>query len=171
MVAVNVSAVEFWRRDFLDGVQTILQETGLGARHLDLELTEDLLMQDAMSAASALRALKGMGVHVVVDHFGTGHSGLNDLRQLPIDVLKIDQSFVHEIASDSNGASFVTAIVDLGKNLNHRVIAAGVETRSQLAFLRAQHCQEGQGYLFGPPIVGAQFGEQLRTGLPTSLPH
>jgi diguanylate cyclase (GGDEF)-like protein/PAS domain S-box-containing protein len=152
LVAVNVSAVEFWRRYFLDDVRTILEDTGLDAGCLELELTEDTLMQDASSAVVTLQALKALGVRVAVDHFGTGHSSLSDLSSFPIDVLKIDHSLVQGIAADVSDAPVLTAIIGLGKSLSRRVIAAGVETEGQLAFLRAQHCSEAQGHLFSRPM-------------------
>src|SRR4029453_3612825 len=144
LVAVNISAVEFWREDFVGNVQAILRNSGLEPHHLVLELTEDILMQDTGSAVSSLQSLKGLGTHVAVDHFGTGHASLSDLQQFPIDILKIDQSFVREIAFGVASAPVLTAIIGLGKSLNHRVMAAGVETDCQLAFLRAHQCPEAQ---------------------------
>jgi diguanylate cyclase (GGDEF)-like protein len=162
LVAVNVSAVEFWRRDFLDDLRTILEDTGLDAGYLALEVTEDTLMQDVSSAIVTLQALKDLGVHVVVDHFGTGHSSLSDLQQFPIDILKVDPSFVRGIAADVTDATVLTAILGLGTNLNRRVMAAGVETEGQLAFLQAHHCSEAQGHLFSPPIGADELTELLR---------
>jgi diguanylate cyclase (GGDEF)-like protein/PAS domain S-box-containing protein len=151
-VAVNVSGLEFWRRYFLDDVRTILEDTGIAAGSLELEFTEDTLIQDVPSATVTLQALKELGVHVVVDHFGTGHLSLSDLQQLPVDVLKVDPLFVQGIAADVANAPVLTAILGLGPNLNRRVMVAGVETEGQLAFLRAHHCSEAQGHLFSPPI-------------------
>jgi diguanylate cyclase (GGDEF)-like protein/PAS domain S-box-containing protein len=165
LVAVNVSAVEFWREDFVGSVQAILRDTSLEPRYLELELTEDILMQDMVSALAALHALKGLGTQVAVDHFGTGHASLSDLLQFPIDVLKVDQSFVREIVAGPAGAPVLTAIIGLGKSLNHRVMAAGVETGGQLAFLRAHHCPEAQGDLFSPPVGAEQFAELLAAGV------
>lgn len=165
LVAVNISAVEFWREDFVGNVQAILRNSGLEPHHLVLELTEDTLMQDMASAVSSLQALKGLGAHVAVDHFGTGHASLSDLQQFPIDILKIDQSFVREIAFGVASAPVLTAIIGLGKSLNHRVMAAGVETDWQLAFLRARQCPEAQGDLFSPPVGAGRLGELLTTGV------
>jgi diguanylate cyclase (GGDEF)-like protein/PAS domain S-box-containing protein len=165
LAAVNISAVEFWRDDFVGNVQAILRDTGLEAHYLELELTEDILMQDMPAALAALHALKGLGAQVAVDHFGTGHSSLSDLQQFPIDVLKVDQSFVHEIGIGAPSAQILTAIIGLGKSLHHRVMAAGVETDGQLAFLRAQHCPEAQGNLFSPPVGAERLGELLVTGV------
>ncbi|MGH9682480.1 MAG: EAL domain-containing protein [Candidatus Acidiferrales bacterium] len=168
-VAVNISAIEFRSKDFAEGVRTILEETRLGARYLELELTESVLMQHAESSALALKALKDMGVQLAVDDFGTGYSSLSYLREFPIDILKVDQSFVHEIMADLDNAAIVRAVISMGKSLNQRVIAEGVETREQLAFLRDQRCDEGQGYYFGHPMMPGQFAALLRSGLSENI--
>jgi diguanylate cyclase (GGDEF)-like protein/PAS domain S-box-containing protein len=170
-LAVNVSAVEFRDEGFVEGLRAILSETGLEARYLELELTEGVLMEHAESTASVLRQLKMMGVHLVVDDFGTGYSSLSYLQQFPIDVLKIDQSFVHRITADPDDSPIVSAIIDMGKNLKQRVIAEGIETQEQLAFLRAHHCAEGQGYLFSQPLAAAQFAHLLQMGLTETIVH
>jgi len=170
-ISINVSAVEFRDKGFVESVRTILSETGLEARYLDLELTEGVLMKDAESTASVLRELKGLGVHLVVDDFGTGYSSLSYLQQFPIDVLKIDKSFVHQISGDLNDSAIVSAIIEMGKSLKHRVIAEGIETEEQLAFLRARQCAEGQGYLFSRPVAAAQLADLLQTGIPESVIH
>jgi diguanylate cyclase (GGDEF)-like protein/PAS domain S-box-containing protein len=170
-LAVNVSAVEFRDEGFVEGLRAILSETGLEARYLELELTEGVLMEHAESTASVLRQLKMMGVHLVVDDFGTGYSSLSYLQQFPIDVLKIDQSFVHRITADPDDSPIVSAIIDMGKNLKQRVIAEGIETQEQLAFLQAHHCVEGQGYLFSRPLAAAQFAHLLEMGLTDTVVH
>jgi diguanylate cyclase (GGDEF)-like protein len=164
-VSVNVSAAEFRHENFVGGVRATLRETGLEARFLDLELTEGVLMEDAESTVSVLQELKAMGVHLAVDDFGTGYSSLSYLRQFPIDVLKIDPSFVREISDDPNDSAIVSAIIDMGRNLEQRVIAEGIETHEQLAFLQKRHCAEGQGYLFSRPLAAAQFACLLQTGI------
>ena len=128
-------------------------------------------MEDAESTAAVLQELKTMGVHLAVDDFGTGYSSLSYLQQFPIDVLKIDQSFVHRITIDPDDSPIVSAIIDMGKNLKHRVIAEGIETQEQLAFLQAQHCAEGQGYLFSRPLAAAQFAHLLQIGLTETVVH
>jgi len=168
-VSVNVSATEFRSKTFLDEVSTTLRETRLPARYLDFELTEGVLMQNAKSTASVLQELKRMGVRLAVDDFGTGYSSLSYLRQFPIDVLKIDQSFVHQISDDPNDSAIVRAIIDMGKNLKQRVIAEGIETQEQLALLQAWHCAEGQGYLFSRPVPAAQFARLLQTGVSETI--
>jgi EAL domain-containing protein (putative c-di-GMP-specific phosphodiesterase class I) len=170
-LAVNVSAVEFRDEGFVEGLRAILSETGLEARYLELELTEGVLMEHAESTASVLKQLKMMGVHLVVDDFGTGYSSLSYLQQFPIDVLKIDQSFVHRITADLDDSPIVSAIIDMGKNLKQRVIAEGIETQEQLAFLQAHHCAEGQGYLFSQPLAAAQFAHLLQMGLTDTVVH
>jgi diguanylate cyclase (GGDEF)-like protein/PAS domain S-box-containing protein len=170
-ISVNVSATEFRHKDFVEGVRSILAETGFDACRLDLELTEGVLMDDAESTASVLKALKAMGVHLAVDDFGTGYSSLSYLQQFPIDVLKIDQSFVRQISGDPNDTAIVRAIIDMGKNLKQRVIAEGIETQDQLAFLQARHCSEGQGYLFSRPLPAAQCAALLQTGIAQTVFH
>jgi diguanylate cyclase (GGDEF)-like protein/PAS domain S-box-containing protein len=160
-VAVNISAVEFRDPRFLDHVRRALRDTRLEARYLELELTESSLLQHPDATAFALQVLKDMGVQVAIDDFGTGYSSLSYLRQFPTSVLKIDQSFVHEISADRVGTSIVCAVISMGRSLGHRVIAEGVETAEQLAFLRAQHCGEGQGYYFSRPVAAGQFIEAV----------
>jgi len=168
-VAVNISAVEFRAKDFLESVRATLEDTCLEPRYLELELTESVLMQDAESTTSVLQALKAMGVQLAVDDFGTGYSSLSYLRQFPIDALKVDQSFVHDITSDPEDATIVSAVIGMGKSLKQRVIAEGVETREQLAFLQSQGCDEGQGYYFSQPVVTEEFARLLGNGISETL--
>jgi len=160
-VAVNISAMEFRHNSFLEEVALILQETGLAPHYLELELTESILMHDAESSASVLEALKAMGVRLAIDDFGTGYSSLSYLKRFPIDTLKIDQSFVRDIVTDADDATIVSAIIGMGKNLKQRVIAEGVETHEQLAFLRARQCDEGQGFHFSHPLPAEDFAQLL----------
>jgi EAL domain-containing protein (putative c-di-GMP-specific phosphodiesterase class I) len=163
-VAVNISAVEFRSKEFLEGVALILKETGLPPRYLELELTETILMHDADSSLGLLEALKAIGVRLAIDDFGTGYSSLSYLKRFPIDTIKIDQSFVLDITANADDATIVSAVIGMGKKLNDRVIAEGVETHEQLAFLRTQGCDEGQGYLFSHPLSAADLGLLLETG-------
>jgi EAL domain-containing protein (putative c-di-GMP-specific phosphodiesterase class I) len=158
-VAVNVSGVQLGHRDFMEDVRGILMETGLEPRCLELELTESVLMQDADSTATVLQALKAMGVKLALDDFGTGYSSLSYLARFPIDTLKIDQSFVHKMLSNTNDASIISAVISMGKSLNRRVIAEGVETEQQLGFLQARRCNEGQGYYFSHPLNAEDFAK------------
>lgn len=169
-VAVNTSALEFHAKDFLDNIRVTLEDTRLEPRYLEIELTESVLMRDAESADSVLHALADLGVKLAVDDFGTGYSSLSYLRQFPLDAMKIDQSFVSQITSNPDDATIVSAVINMGKSLNQRVIAEGVETSEQYAFLLAQHCDEGQGYYFCRPMVAEALAALLQTGvLPTPL--
>ena len=160
-VAVNISAAEFQGREFVEGVRATLAQTRLDPRYLELELTESVLMQDAGTTAASLIALKALGLRLAIDDFGTGYSSLSYLRQFPIDTLKIDQSFVREITAGSRDDTIVGAIISMGKSLKQRVIAEGVETGEQLAFLRRQHCGEGQGFHFSRPVSADDFAALL----------
>ena len=167
-IAVNISAIQFRHRDFLAQLATVLADTGLAPQCLELELTESVLMHDANTTITVLNGLKGLGVRLAIDDFGTGYSSLSYLKHFQIDTLKIDQSFLRDIThagSDSADAAIVTAVVCMGKSLNQRVIAEGVETREQMAFLQARGCGEGQGYFFSRPVTAAALTTLLRTGI------
>ncbi len=165
-VSVNISAAEFRHHDFLEGVARILAETGLAPRFLELELTESILMHDAAASTQVLAALKAMGMKLAIDDFGTGYSSLSYLKRFPIDTLKIDQSFVRDVATDGDDATIVGAVIEMGRNLKQRVIAEGIETPAQLDFLRAQHCDEGQGFHFSHPLSAEAFGHLLPRASP-----
>ncbi len=164
-ISVNVSATEFRDRGFIQGIRRILSETGLEPRYLQLELTEGVLMQDIESTVAVLTELKSMGVRLAIDDFGTGYSSLSYLRQFPVDILKIDQSFIKEITGECHSPTLVSAIIDMGRSLKHLVIAEGIETLEQKSYLQNQHCAEGQGYLFSRPVASAQFANLLRAGI------
>ena len=170
-VSVNVSAVEFQGKDFLSGVRAVLIATGMEPQNLELELTETVLMQDAESAVVTLLALKTMGVRLAIDDFGTGYSSFTYLRRFPVDTLKVDQSFVQEITADLQGTTMVDAMINIGKSLNQRVIAEGVETRSQLDFLQHHGCGEGQGYYFSHPVVAGEAESLFKSDLQKGLVH
>lgn len=163
-VAVNISAAEFRCKDFREGVAMILKETGLPPRYLELELTENVLMRDAEASISELRALKAMGLHLAIDDFGTGYSSLSYLKRFPIDTLKIDQSFVRDVATNEDDAIIVGAVIGMGRNLKQRVIAEGVETPEQFSFLCAKQCAQGQGFRFGHPMSAEDFRHLLANG-------
>ncbi len=164
-IAVNCSAVELRAKDFVAGVRLILNETGLDARYLELELTETFLMQDAASTSDVLHSLKEIGLMLALDDFGTGYSSLSHLRRFPIDTLKIDQSFVHSMTTNSDDASIVCAMISMGKDLRMRVVAEGVEAPEQLAFLQFHSCPFGQGYYFSKPVTGQECSQLLRRGI------
>ena len=160
-MAINISAVELRTKGFVSGVRAMLTQAKLEPSDLELELTETFLLQNADSTAAVLEALKDVGVRLALDDFGTGYASLSHLRRFPIDTLKIDRSFVRDIAMDSDDASIVRAVIGMGKSLDMQVVAEGVETSEQFDFLRQQGCPEGQGYYFSEPIVAAEFARNL----------
>jgi EAL domain-containing protein (putative c-di-GMP-specific phosphodiesterase class I) len=170
-VAVNVSSLEFRNEGFIETLRAILKETGLDPRYLELELTESVLMQHATSSALALNTLKSIGVRLAVDDFGTGYSSLSYLKRFPIDCLKIDQSFVHDITTDTDGATIVSAVITMAKTLKKFVVAEGVETEEQITFLQAHGCDEAQGYYFSKPVMAHQFAKLLETGIAPFASH
>jgi diguanylate cyclase len=162
LIAVNVSTLEFHSKDFLVDVRTILNDTGLDPHHLEFELTENSLMHDTEQTTEILHALKELGAQIAIDDFGTGYSSLSNLWRFPIDALKIDQSFVQAINGEA-GKAIVSTVIAMGANLKQRVVAEGIETRKQLAFLQSQHCAEGQGYFLGRPVPAEEFAALLAT--------
>ena len=151
-VAVNISPRQFQNGDLLGTVIRTLQEAGLEAEHLHLELTETSLMKHAETAVSVLKKLREIGVKIAIDDFGTGYSSLGYLKRLPIDFVKLDQSFVSGVTTCPEDAALVMASINLAHNLKLKVIAEGVESEDQRTFLRLLRCDEGQGYLFGKPL-------------------
>ena len=137
-------------------VAEILDSTGLAARNLEIEVTETSLMQDPEAGIRTLTALRNMGVKIAIDDFGTGYSSLGYLKRLPIDSVKLDASFVRDATRDPDDAALVMAIITLAHNLRKKVIAEGIESEDQLAFLRLLRCDEGQGYYFARPMPAAQ---------------
>lgn len=167
-VAVNISAVEFERHGFLEHVRSVLLDTHLEPHHLEFEVTENVLMKNIESTVVILRALRSMGVRIAIDDFGTGYSSLSYLKNFPIDTLKIDQAFVTDIAMNDDDI-LVNAIISIGKSLKHHIIAEGIETEEQLAFLRDHQCAGGQGYYLSTPVTAGEFATFLETGAsPTS---
>jgi EAL domain-containing protein (putative c-di-GMP-specific phosphodiesterase class I) len=156
-VAVNISAIQFQQKNFVELVRAVLANSELDPEFLELELTESIVMRDTQSVIASLHALKEIGVRMSIDDFGTGYSSLNYLKQLPIDKLKIDQSFVRDISVDPDDAAITAAIINLAKCLKLQVIAEGVETQEQLKFLRLLGCDEIQGFLFSKPLPAADF--------------
>jgi len=165
-VAVNISALEFRHRDFFAHALAIFEATGVDRARVQLELTESVLMHDVSASAHLLDKFKAMGVQIAVDDFGTGYSSLSYLNQFPIDMLKIDQSFVKAIdAGGGHNGAIVSAVIGMGKNLHQRVIAEGVEDEVQLAFLKNHNCSEGQGFLFSRPLDAARMEAMLNNGV------
>ena len=169
-VAVNSSAIEFRTRDFLDNLHSILDANCMQPGSLELEITESVLMQNIESAASVLAAVSGMGVRLALDDFGTGYSSLTYLSRFPINTLKIDQSFVREISGNPDNSTIVSAIINMARNLNRRVIAEGVETREQHEFLLSHHCDEGQGDYFYAPLTASDLASVLQSGAALAPP-
>ena len=156
-MAVNLSPVQLQDPDITRKVADVLRETGLEARWLELELTETMVMGDPERTRHLLNELKALGVTIAIDDFGTGYSSLSYLKQFPIDYLKIDRSFITGIPSDPDDLAITKTIISMANSLDIRLIAEGVETAQQLAFLKLHGCNEGQGYLLGRPKPAASF--------------
>ena len=165
-MAVNVSAIQFGSEGFLEDLSAILLRSGLDPRSLELEVTETVLMKHAKVAAIILQTLRDKGIQISVDDFGTGYSSLSYLKEFPLDILKIDASFVRQVGNDPDDSAIVTAIIGMGQNLNLRVIAEGVETPDALRFLKENDCDEAQGNYFSKPLSAVQFAKLLKTYAP-----
>ena len=161
-MAVNVSAVEFRSKGFLDYVATVLHETGLQPQYLELEVTESVLMARAEATAGVLHSLKELGIRLAIDDFGTGYSSLSYLSRFPVDTLKIDRSFVQGLTVGGHDATIIHAIIGMGRSLKQSVVAEGIENEEQLALLRSHLCGEGQGYYFSRPVGAVQLANLLR---------
>ncbi|HUF79709.1 MAG TPA: EAL domain-containing protein, partial [Burkholderiales bacterium] len=162
-VAVNCSAHQFQRESFVETVGRALRETGLPAQRLDLEITESVIIQHSEEVIARFEALDDMGVRISIDDFGTGYSSLSYLKRFAIHQLKIDQSFVRDISSDPDDAAIVSAIIAIAHSLGLQVVAEGVETPEQLAFLKSLGCDAGQGYYFSKPVPAEEFGLLLES--------
>ncbi|MGZ3181458.1 MAG: bifunctional diguanylate cyclase/phosphodiesterase [Telluria sp.] len=162
-VAVNLSARQFASPDLVEDIRRVLEDTGLPPEYLEIELTESLFMSDIGQAVEVLHMMKGLGIKLSIDDFGTGYSSLSYLSRFPIDVLKIDRSFVNDIARDASDAAIVASIIALAHNLKLAVIAEGVENSEQLHYLRRHGCDEMQGYYFSKPLPAADFAQLLRS--------
>ena len=169
-MSVNVSPIDFRQRDFVDNLAAILKQSGLPPARLELEITESVLMQNVDETVDILQKIKAMGVRLALDDFGTGYSSLSYLRRFPIDVLKIDQSFVRGLNVNSQDAQLISAIIGMGKSLELNIIAEGVETVEQLNFLKTQQCEEGQGFLFSKAVPPKDFAQMLQVGSATLMP-
>jgi diguanylate cyclase (GGDEF)-like protein len=164
-LAVNISAIQFRAAGFLADLFAILAETGLDPKILELELTETVLMKRVETAQAILKALRAEGIRLAIDDFGTGYSSLSYLTKLPVDALKIDQSFVRQITLAPKETTIVTAVISMARSLNLRVVAEGVETREELAFLERHECDEAQVYYFSRPVAAPDFAKLLANGL------
>jgi diguanylate cyclase (GGDEF)-like protein/PAS domain S-box-containing protein len=170
-MAVNISGMEFRGENFLHGVFAAIEDTGFDPASLELELTESVLMKHTESTKTILEALKARGVQIAVDDFGIGYSSLSYLKRFPIDALKIDQSFIHQITTVSDETVIVTAVISMGRSLKLRVVAEGVETHEELEFLQAHQCEEAQGYYFSRPVIAEEFAKLLKTGIAEAVFH
>ena len=165
-VAVNLSGYQLQQQDLVAQVRTILEETELEPRFLELEVTETVIMQNPDFAVRILNALRDLGVHLSIDDFGTGYSSLSHLKQFSVNTLKIDKSFVRDVAKNTTDAAITTAIIAMGTSMNLNVIAEGVENQDQFEFLREKRCHEMQGYLFSRPVPAEEVDAILRGEAP-----
>jgi EAL domain-containing protein (putative c-di-GMP-specific phosphodiesterase class I) len=163
-MAVNLSARQFAQPGLAREIERVLEETGLAPNSLEIELTESLVMVDVEGAIRIMGELKRMGVKLSIDDFGTGYSSLSYLRRFPVDVLKIDRSFVRDIDGSEDGAAMVGAIIELARGLRMRVIAEGVETEAELDYLKLRGCDEVQGHVYAQAVSGADVEAMLRAG-------
>ncbi|MEI7609048.1 MAG: EAL domain-containing protein, partial [Rhodospirillaceae bacterium] len=154
-MAINLSVKQV-RREFLGTLAAVLVNSGLTPADIELEITESVIVKDGQAAVGLLREIAAMGIHLSMDDFGCGYSSLSHLRRLPLETIKIDRSFINDVATDADDAEIVKAIISMGHALRHRVVAEGVETVQQLAALRRMGCDEIQGYLFSPPVTGEE---------------
>jgi len=165
-ISVNVAGPQIKRGELVQDVMMALEESGLSAEYLELEVTEGFIMKNPEFAIQQLQALRELGVYLSIDDFGTGYSSLSYLKQLPVHKLKIDQSFMRGVPGDANDCAICNAIIAMGKSLGMNVIAEGVETKEQVDFLTKAGCREAQGYLFSKPIEAEQLGNLLKQKVP-----
>ncbi|HEU4522068.1 MAG TPA: EAL domain-containing protein [Thermoanaerobaculia bacterium] len=170
-IAVNVSARQFQQPNVVSMIRDAVERSGFDPRFLEIEITETTAMEDPDLTAEILLDLKTLGISVAIDDFGVGHSSLNYLKRFPIDALKIDQSFVQDITRGGSDGAIVSAVIAMGKALNIRVIAEGVETTDQLKFLKEHGCYEFQGYLFSRPMAASALTEMIHTATPSAYTH
>jgi EAL domain-containing protein (putative c-di-GMP-specific phosphodiesterase class I) len=163
VMGVNVSAAQLRNVSFLRLVQTVLNETGLAPKYLEMETTESMLLSEDEEASSQLLGLSELGVRLAIDDFGTGYSSFSYVRRFRFDRLKIDRSFVQDLNEDPNDVDITAAIIDLGRILKMDVIAEGVETKEQLDILRSLGCGQIQGYYFSRPLCVSAFAERVRS--------
>lgn len=159
-VSVNLSTQQFHNANLCEQVRQVLEETGLEAHYLELEITESMMM-DVTRSTAILHELKNLGVHISMDDFGTGYSSLSYLKLFPIRKLKIDQSFIRDIPSSESDKAIVATIISMAKNLSMSVIAEGVETKEQIDYLSAHGCNDIQGYCFSPPLPAEQLERNI----------
>ncbi|WP_193197677.1 EAL domain-containing response regulator [Nostoc sp. MG11] len=162
-ITVNLSVIEFNQPDFIQQIIYFINSNDLEPHYIELELTESMIMQDINSAIATMNKLQSLGVKIAIDDFGTGYSSLIYLKNLPINTLKIDRYFIHNVASDPQKSAITKALIQMADNLNLHVVAEGVETEAELAFLRQHNCSAMQGFLFSRPLPAAEFENFLLT--------
>ena len=160
-VAINLSSRQFQQRNLFKVIEGALNKTGLEPKYLELELTESIFLQRIESTIATLQKLHEMGIAISIDDFGTGYSSLNYLKRFPISILKIDRVFVNDITSNPDDAAIASAIITMAHSLKLEVVAEGVETEEQLQFLRTNHCDKMQGYLFSKPLPADELAQLL----------
>jgi EAL domain-containing protein (putative c-di-GMP-specific phosphodiesterase class I) len=165
-IAVNVSPLQLRNRGFITEIKQAIGVDPHAAAGLELEITESLIMEDVKHSIDSLQAVRALGVSIAIDDFGTGYSSLSYLAKLPVDTLKIDRSFVIDMASAPGGRELVSTIINLGHSLKLKVVAEGVETDEQSRLLRTLNCDEMQGYLFSKPLPGEIFEAKYLTANP-----
>jgi EAL domain-containing protein (putative c-di-GMP-specific phosphodiesterase class I) len=161
-VSVNISARHFYQGDLIEMIAEELQNTGLDARYVSLEITEGVFMRNIDQVIEKIRYLRRLGIQISIDDFGTGFSSLNQLQRLPISDVKLDRSFIRDIAQDDKKSSIVRAIIELAHSMNMKVVAEGVETSEESQFCKELKCDELQGYLFSRPLPAEKFEALLR---------
>jgi EAL domain-containing protein (putative c-di-GMP-specific phosphodiesterase class I) len=169
-ISINLSGLHFRQRNLVHQISSIVHDNGGDPRYLELELTEGVLMTDASTTVATLKQLKESGFRLAIDDFGMGYSSLAYLQRFPIDTLKIDRAFIKDIKLGKIDSPITRAIIGMGRALKLHVVAEGVETRDQLAFLRMQGCASYQGFLFSKPVPPNQLLPLLRNHLPQSTP-
>jgi EAL domain-containing protein (putative c-di-GMP-specific phosphodiesterase class I) len=160
-MAVNLSAKQLARADIVDEIRTIMQETGIDPSSLILEITESVMMADMELSIARLTELKGLGVQIAIDDFGTGYSSLNYVRRFPVDILKVDKSFIDGVSEGGESSALTAAVIELAGILNLKPVAEGIERVDQLERLLELHCALGQGYYFAKPLESASLEELL----------
>jgi EAL domain-containing protein (putative c-di-GMP-specific phosphodiesterase class I) len=165
--AVNLSLRQLMDENLIDDIRAALNDSGLEPSLLELEITESMVMHNPTRMIAVLAKIKSLGVRLAIDDFGTGYSSLAQIKHFPIDTLKVDRSFIHNIPQDAEDRAITEAIITMGKTLSLTVVAEGVETEDQLDFLREHSCDEMQGYYFSKPIVPEQFADLLRKHVPS----
>ncbi|HVM32033.1 MAG TPA: EAL domain-containing protein, partial [bacterium] len=161
-ISVNLSARQFQQRNLVTSIAKVISDTGIDPQYVGFEITESIAMKNADFTIAALNELQKMRIHLSLDDFGTGYSSLSYLKRFPLETLKIDRSFVRDIATDPNDAAIVTAVIALAHSLKLSVVAEGVETEAQIAFLKNHQCDQVQGYYFSHPLSEDQFFRMLK---------